>query len=159
MTKLILSAAAAAVAFAGTPALADPPSWAPAHGKRAKEAKREYKQARREYREARRDYYRNYDYNRADPRYGNYYANRYYQPNGYQPYTMGYNDRVYRGSDGRYYCRRSDGTTGLVIGGALGGLLGSQLRIGGSSTLSAILGAAGGAIAGRAIERGQVQCR
>ena len=37
------------------------------------------------------------------------------------------NDRVYRGNDGRYYCRRSDGTTGLLIGAGVGGLLGNTI--------------------------------
>ena len=39
---------------------------------------------------------------------------------------LGRHDQVYRGHDGRYYCRRSDGTTGTVIG-AIGGGAGRQL--------------------------------
>jgi hypothetical protein len=49
---------------------------------------------------------------------GDYDPSRYYSP-GNQERALGPNDRVYTGSDGRYYCRRSDGTTGLIVGGAL----------------------------------------
>ena len=72
---------------------------------------------------------------------------------------MNRNDRVYRGYDNRYYCRRDDGTTGLLIGAAAGGVLGQILAPGGSKTLGAILGAAGGGLLGREIDRGDVQCR
>ena len=44
----------------------------------------------------------------------------------YEERRLGPNDEVYRGSDGRYYCKRSDGTTGLVIG-AVGGARLDQL--------------------------------
>jgi len=89
-----------------------------------------------------------------------YYADRYYRdgPN-YSERVLGPNDRIYVGNDGRYYCRRPDGTTGLIVGGIAGGALGGVIAPGGSSTLGAILGAAGGALAGRAIERDQVRCR
>ena len=70
--------------------------------------------------------YGNYDWNRPDPRYGGYYADRYYrQDHRYRERRLADNDRVYRGRDGRYYCRRSDGTTGLIVGGVAGGVLGS----------------------------------
>ena len=65
-------------------------------------------------------------------------------------------DYVYRGGDGRYYCRRSDGTTGLVVGAIGGGLLGGAI---GGDALGALLGAGAGAVAGNAIDRGQVHCR
>lgn len=68
-------------------------------------------------------------------------------------------DRVYRGENGRYYCRRSDGTTGLIIGAAAGGLLGNTIGRGDSHILGTLLGAAGGGLAGRAIERNGVRCR
>ncbi len=60
---------------------------------------------------------RNYDWNRPDPRYGGYDASRYYHPGNYRERRLGRNDRIYRGGDGRYYCRRTDGTTGLIVGG------------------------------------------
>ncbi|RVT41861.1 glycine zipper 2TM domain-containing protein [Sphingobium algorifonticola] len=69
------------------------------------------------------------------------------------------NARIYRGGDGRYYCRRQDGTTGLIIGAAVGGLLGNRIDNGNSSLLGTLLGAGGGALLGREIDRGNVRCR
>ncbi|SRR5258706_8071482 len=63
-----------------------------------------------------------------------------------------YQYREWRGRDGRTYCRRSDGTTGLIVGGVAGALIGRGLDNGGAT--GTILGAAGGALAGRAIDRG-----
>ena len=67
--------------------------------------------------------------------------------------------RIWRGRDNRYYCRKEDGTTGLLIGGAVGGLIGNEVAGRGDKTLGAILGAAGGAILGRAIDRSNSRCR
>lgn len=104
--------------------------------------------------------WRNYDYNRPDPQYGNYDPGRYYYDTPRQrERQMGYNDRVYRGQDGRYYCRRSNGTTGLIVGAVAGGVLGNVIAPGGSDTLGTILGAVAGGVAGRAIERSSVRCR
>ena len=104
--------------------------------------------------------YRYYDWNRPDPSYGGYYANRYYRDDRrYRERRLGHNDRVYVGEDGRYYCRRSDGTTGLIVGGIAGGALGAALTSGRSETLGVLLGAAGGALAGREIDRDNVRCR
>lgn len=69
---------------------------------------------------------------------------------------LGRNDELYRGHDGRYYCRRSDGTTGLVIGAIGGGLLGSAI---GGDTLATLLGAGSGALLGRSLDRGNLRCR
>lgn len=87
-------------------------------------------------------------------------ATQYYRDDPrYQSRPLGRNDTVYRGSDGRYYCKRSDGTTGLIIGGIAGGVLGNIIAPGGSKTLGTILGAAGGAVLGQSVDKGQVQCR
>jgi len=102
---------------------------------------------------------RHYDWNRPDPRYGGYDPTRYYRPGDYRERRLTRYDRIYRGSDGRYYCRRSDGTTGLIVGGVLGGLLGNAISSGHSSTLATLLGAGGGALLGRSIDRGNVRCR
>lgn len=67
--------------------------------------------------------------------------------------------RYWRGEDGRYYCRRSNGTTGLLVGAALGALLGRAIDTRGDRATGTILGAAGGALIGREIERGQTRCR
>lgn len=69
---------------------------------------------------------------------------------------MSRDDRIYRGGDGRYYCRRNDGTTGLVIGGLAGAALGGAI---GGDTLGALLGGASGAVLGSSIDRGEVHCR
>jgi hypothetical protein len=74
----------------------------------------------------------------------------------YRERRLGRDDRIYRGRDGRYYCRRNDGTTGLVIGAIGGGLLGNAI---GGNTLGTLLGAGGGALLGRSIDRGNVKCR
>ena len=100
-----------------------------------------------------------YDWNRPDPRYGRYYrADRYYR-SGYEPIRVDRSTRIYRGYDDRYYCRRSDGTTGLIVGAALGGLLGSQLDRGYSNTAGILIGGGAGALLGREIDRGNLSCR
>jgi Ni/Co efflux regulator RcnB len=102
---------------------------------------------------------RGYSYNRPDPRYNGYYADNYYRSGAYQPRRLGVNDRVYRGQDNRYYCRRSDGTTGLIIGALGGGVLGNVIAPGGSKTLGSILGGGLGAVLGSSIDKGNVTCR
>ncbi len=105
--------------------------------------------------------YESYDYNRPDPRYGYYDAGTYYRedPRRYREYRMSRNDRMYRGRDGRYYCRRSDGTTGLIVGGVSGAMLGAAIAPGDSRGIGALIGAAGGAAIGHEIDRGNVRCR
>lgn len=61
--------------------------------------------------------------------------------------------REWRGRDGRRYCRKPDGTTGLVVGGVAGALLGRTIDTRGDRTLGTLGGAAAGALAGRTIER------
>jgi uncharacterized protein YcfJ len=125
MKTLILSLAALGL-VAPTAAIADPPSWAPAYGyHKAKKHKHRYRSAA-----SQRSYY---DRGRAQP--------------------LRANTRVWRGNDGRYYCRRDNGTTGLIVGGVAGGLLGHEIAGRGDRTLGAILGAAGGALLGREIDR------
>ena len=96
---------------------------------------------------------------RPDPRYGRYYRpDRYYRA-GYAPIRVDRRTRIYRGYDDRYYCRRSDGTTGLIVGAALGGLLGSQIDRGQSNIAGILIGGGAGALLGREIDRGGVSCR
>jgi hypothetical protein len=66
--------------------------------------------------------------------------------------------RVWRGNDGRTYCRKKDGTTGLIIGGAAGALLGREVDSRGDRTLGTVLGAAAGALIGKSLDDG-VRCR
>lgn len=79
-------------------------------------------------------------------------------------YGRGYYDepvyrdtRVWRGRDGRVYCRKRDGTVGLIVGGALGAIIGREIDTRGDRSVGTILGAAGGAILGREVARGR--CR
>ena len=67
--------------------------------------------------------------------------------------------RVWRGDDGRAYCRRSDGTTGLLIGGAAGALVGRAIDTQGNRTTGTIVGAAAGALLGREVERSRSEAR
>lgn len=106
---------------------------------------------------------RGYDNRYPDDRdEGNYDPSRYYRvgPN-YQERVLSADDRVYAGQDGRYYCKRSDGTTGLIIGAAGGGILGNVIDGGRSRTVGTLLGAAVGGLAGRAVDQNnaQVRCR
>ena len=104
--------------------------------------------------------YSQYDYNRSDPSYGGYDASRYYVDNQrYRERRLARNDRVYRGQNGNYYCRRSDGTTGLIVGGVAGGVLGNIIAPGGSGLLGTLLGAAGGAAIGKSVDSKNVRCR
>lgn len=139
MKKLALAFAAGTMALTGlgtaAPAAADPPHWAPAHGKRAKDRQR---------------YYDRRDYDRRV-----YDSRGYY----YEPRRITRSSRMWRGDDGRYYCKRDNGTTGLVIGAGVGALAGHELAGRGDKTLGAILGGAVGAVIGREIDRGSLKCR
>jgi len=73
-------------------------------------------------------------------------------------YYLGNNDPIYRDADGRYYCKRRDGTRGAIVGGLAGGVLGNIIAPNGSKTLGTVIGAAGGALAGRQIDRGNIRC-
>jgi outer membrane lipoprotein SlyB len=118
MRKTILAIAAAGLTLpVATPALADPPRWAPAHGHRAKQA--------------------------HQPRY----------------YTSGNGIRYWRDDSGRYSCKRSDGTVGLIVGAAAGALVGRAVDTRGERATGTVLGAAAGALLGRQIQRGEVRCR
>jgi uncharacterized protein YcfJ len=67
-------------------------------------------------------------------------------------------DREWRGKDGRLYCRKSNGTVGLVVGAAGGALLGRAVDTRGERTTGTILGAAGGALLGRELTKKR-RCR
>ena len=86
----------------------------------------------------------------------NWDPSQHYQARNHGARKLGRKDRIYRGKDGRNYCKRSDGTTGLVVGALGGGLLGNVL---GGGTLGTLAGAGGGALLGRSIDRGDIKCR
>jgi outer membrane lipoprotein SlyB len=61
--------------------------------------------------------------------------------------------RYWRGSDGRYRCEKSNGTTGLLIGGVAGALAGRAIDTEGDRATGTIVGAAAGALLGREVDR------
>lgn len=177
MRKLILAAMMAAGAMplaTAAPASAQGPRERAArqdcrHDLRNADSARDYRYERRDCRhdiaQARaRDWrtFNRYDYNRPPPG-GVYYADDYYRDGSYyRERRLGDNDRVYRGRDGRYYCRRDDGTTGLIVGAGLGALVGHSIDDGRSSTLGTVLGAIAGGAIGREIDRNgrnDLRCR
>ncbi|MEK6637749.1 MAG: glycine zipper 2TM domain-containing protein [Pseudomonadota bacterium] len=64
----------------------------------------------------------------------------------------------WRGKDGRLYCRKSNGTVGLVVGAAGGALIGRAVDTRGDRATGTIIGAAGGALLGREIAKKR-RCR
>ena len=120
MKKILLAAAALAASVPASPVFADPPPWAPAHGRRARDAG-------------------------IHP--------------GHQERALTRRDRVWRGEDGAYRCRRSDGTVGMIVGGAAGALAGRAIDGGRERTLGTLIGGAAGALLGREIDRGELRCR
>ncbi|MFM5907101.1 MAG: glycine zipper 2TM domain-containing protein [Novosphingobium sp.] len=176
MHKLIIGAALAAVSVpvATSPALAQYNNG-PRYNQELRECNRELRRTDsrrdhyRELRECRRELakanqkdwkrWNRYDYNRYEPGQSSYYADRYYRDGRY--YTdrrLTRSDRIYRGNDDRYYCRRNDGTTGLIIGGAVGALLGREIDRGDSRLAGTLIGGGAGALLGREIERGSLRC-
>jgi hypothetical protein len=155
MKKFLIAASALATvtgSLAATPAMAMDNGHHYGWQKQARKAQQ--RQAARDWRT-----YRNYDYNRYEQGTNRYYADRYYRDGRYYAdRNLSRGDRIYRGYDGRYYCRRNDGTTGLIIGAGLGALLGNQVNVGGSRTISTILGGAAGALIGKSIDKGNVRC-
>jgi len=72
---------------------------------------------------------------------------RYYDRDG------NYQGPTWRDSRGRYHCRRGNGTTGLLIGGAGGALIGRSLDGGRNRTTGTVIGAVAGALVGREVQR------
>jgi hypothetical protein len=70
-----------------------------------------------------------------------------------------YNGPTWRDSRGRYRCRRSNGTTGLIVGGAAGALVGRSIDGGRNRTTGTIVGAVAGALVGREIQRSSARRR
>ncbi len=101
-----------------------------------------------------------YQHKRKKWKHRHYDDDYYYDRRGrYHGERVHRDTRIWRGRDGRYYCRKENGTTGLLIGAGVGALAGNELAGRGDRTLGAILGAAGGAILGRAIDRSNSRCR
>lgn len=67
--------------------------------------------------------------------------------------VRGYNGRTWYDDQGRLRCRRNNGTTGLLVGAAGGALIGRAVDTQGSRATGTIIGAAAGALLGREVER------
>ena len=153
---LVLGLATLSAAFA-TPVAAqsraEEDRWRSAQ-RRFDEERRLYDRERERYDSAvRRDEEMRYD--------SNYDAARYYSNDSrYQERPMTAQDQVWQGSDGRYYCRRTDGTTGLVVGAGVGALVGRGIDGGNSRATGTIVGGVLGALLGREVERSaDMRCR
>jgi hypothetical protein len=96
-----------------------------------------------------------------DPYAVDYDAARYYRDGPrYSERRLSRDDYVYRGSDGRYYCKRNDGTTGLIIGAVGGGALGNIIDGGRNRVAGTLIGGALGALAGKSIDQSSdIRCR
>ena len=72
-----------------------------------------------------------------------------------------YHGKVWRDAHGRLRCKRSNGTTGLIVGAAGGARVGRAIDTHGERATGTILGAAAGALLGREVERSRsrVRCR
>jgi uncharacterized protein YcfJ len=70
-----------------------------------------------------------------------------------------YQGKTWRDSQGRLRCKRPDGTAGLVVGAAGGALIGRAIDTRGERATGTILGAAAGALIGRRLDRDRVRCR
>lgn len=90
-----------------------------------------------------------------------YDAYRYYRDDPrYTERRLAPDDEIYRGSDGRYYCKRNDGTTGLVIGAIGGATLGNVIDGGSNRVAGTLIGGALGAFLGKSVDQNSdVRCR
>jgi hypothetical protein len=71
-----------------------------------------------------------------------------------------YTGKTWRDSQGRLRCRRQNGTTGLIVGGAAGALIGREVAGRGDRTVGTVLGGAAGALLGREVDKSRgFRCR
>ncbi|WP_395331376.1 glycine zipper 2TM domain-containing protein [Novosphingobium sp. BL-8H] len=131
MKKLLLALSMASAILPMAPASADP-YRGPQHGGPSYGAS-QHRPPQRDYRYDSRGRYRN-------------------------PPRVSRNDHVWRGRDGRYYCKRDNGTTGLIIGAGVGALAGHEIAGSGDQTLGAIIGGVAGGLLGREVDRGDLKC-
>ena len=81
-------------------------------------------------------------------------------PNAALAHAPQQQQQTWRGQDGRLYCKRPNGTTGLVVGGGAGVLAGRAIDTRGDRTTGTVLGGALGALLGRHIQRKVIsRCR
>jgi outer membrane lipoprotein SlyB len=64
-----------------------------------------------------------------------------------------YSGKTWYDRHGRLRCKRSNGTVGLIVGGAGGALVGRAIDTRGERATGTIIGAAAGALLGREVQR------
>ena len=133
MRNLLISIAAASLIVPAGAVLADPPAHAKAYGHDKQKHKNKHK-------------------NKHKSRYDD--RGRYFEPR-----RLSNDDRIWRGDDGRYYCRRDNGTPGLLVGGSVDNMVDRRYRDGRERTVGSILEATGSVLFGREINRGGLKCR
>ena len=67
--------------------------------------------------------------------------------------------QYWQGQDGKTYCKKKDGTVGLLVGAAVGVLIGRAIDTRGDRTPGTILGGVAGAIIGKKIAQGKTTCQ
>ena len=79
----------------------------------------------------------------------------------YRPRLLAADERVYRGRDGRYYCRHADGTTGRIVGAVDDDALGNAMDSGHSRTTRTLIAGYIARIQGQAYDRHnhEIRCR
>ena len=137
MRNLLISIAAASLIVPAGAVLADPPAHAKAYGHDKQKHKNKHKNKHRD---------------QHDSRYDD--RGRYFEPR-----RLSNDDRIWRGDDGRYYCRRDNGTPGLLVGGSVDNMVDRRYRDGRERTVGSILEATGSVLFGREINRGGLKCR
>jgi hypothetical protein len=72
-----------------------------------------------------------------------------------------YQGRTWYDGQGRLRCKKPNGTTGLIVGAAGGALIGRAIDTRGERATGTILGAAAGALLGREVQRSRkaYRCR
>ena len=130
LNKVSLASAALLAALTAVPAAADAQPRGRAHG-----------------------YYNNSAHARAYADRDRYYDSRY---NRYGNEYSAYDERYSGRSDAYQRCR--SGTTGTIVGGAAGALLGREIAGRGDRTLGTLIGGVAGALGGRAVTRDR-NCR
>jgi hypothetical protein len=74
--------------------------------------------------------------------------------------AQGYYGKTWRDGQGRLRCKRPNGTAGLVVGAAGGALVGRAIDTRGERATGTIIGAAAGALIGRKLDRSRgLRCR
>jgi hypothetical protein len=102
--------------------------------------------------------FRNYDVGRVEEGQRRYEPTRYYRDSRYyQERALGLGDRLYRENTQRFYCRRPDGTVGVVSGEAGLGV-GNFIGHWDAKPIGALINGSERGRLARAVDRGRLIC-